>query len=362
MAAVSLDRIGKSFGAVTVIEDVSLRVADGEFVVLLGPSGCGKSTTLRMLAGLELPSRGRIRIGEKDVTRLPPGERDIAMVFQNYALYPHMSVAQNMSFALALRKVSKAEIRRRVQEAAEALHIAPLLARKPKELSGGQRQRVAIGRAIVRAPAAFLFDEPLSNLDAQLRGHMRVELALLHKRLAGTILYVTHDQVEAMTLADRIVIFDKGRIQQVGTPDAVFERPANLFVARFVGNPTMNILPAEAHGASLRIQGTDVVLRGEARAGAPGQPVHLGVRPHDLRPAVEDEPGFDMLVDVVEYLGTETVVVGRLAAAPEHPLVTVLPGRTGGRKGASGHDRLRLSSRPAAMHVFDSATGDRLAA
>ncbi len=356
MAAVSLDHIGKSFGDVTVIEDVSLQVADGEFVVLLGPSGCGKSTTLRMVAGLELPSRGRIRIGETDVTRLPPGERDIAMVFQNYALYPHMSVAQNMSFALTLQGVAKAEIRRRVQDAAEVLHIVPLLGRKPKELSGGQRQRVAIGRAIVRAPAAFLFDEPLSNLDAQLRGHMRVELALLHKRLAGTILYVTHDQVEAMTLADRIVVFDRGCIQQVGTPDAVFERPANLFVARFIGNPTMNILPAERHGAGLRILGTEVVFEADGDAGSPGTRVHLGIRPHDLRPAAAHEPGFDVRADVVEYLGTETVVIGRLDAAPEHAVVTVLPGRMGGR----GADRLRLSTRPAAMHVFDTDTGQRL--
>ena len=358
MAAVSLDKIAKSFGDVTVIQDVSLRVADGEFVVLLGPSGCGKSTTLRMVAGLELPSRGRILIGDKDVTRLPPGERDIAMVFQNYALYPHMSVAENMSFALSLQGIGKAEIRRRVHDAAEVLHIVPLLARKPKELSGGQRQRVAIGRAIVRAPAAFLFDEPLSNLDAQLRGHMRVELALLHKRLAGTILYVTHDQVEAMTLADRIVIFDKGCIQQVGTPDQVFEHPANLFVARFIGNPTMNILPAERHGDALRLLGSTVDLQADGLAVAPGTPVQVGVRPHDLRPAAADEPGFDMRVDVVEYLGTETVLIGRLDAAPEHPIVVALPGRMRMR----GTDRLRLSTTPAAIHVFDTVTGQRLPA
>jgi ABC-type sugar transport system ATPase subunit len=262
MAGLELKNVVKRFGDVTVVQQLDLAVQSGEFVVLLGESGCGKSTTLRMVAGLEEVTEGQVLIGGRDVTHAPPMSRDIAMVFQNYALYPHMDVAQNMSFALSLAGRPAAEVNAKVVAAAKVLNIEHLLKRKPKELSGGQRQRVAIGRAIVREPQVFLFDEPLSNLDAKLRGHMRAELALLHRRLAKTTVYVTHDQVEAMTLANRIVIFDKGRIQQVGTPGEVFNQPATLFVAAFIGTPSMNLLPArwvpggQGDGSGGRLRGT----------------------------------------------------------------------------------------------------------
>ena len=265
-----LTGVSKRFGEVRVVQDLDLTVNHGEFLVLLGESGCGKSTTLRMIAGLEDVTEGTIHINGKNVTNLAPMARDIAMVFQNYALYPHMDVAQNMSFALNLAGTPKDEIARRVNDAAKILNITHLLQRKPKELSGGQRQRVAIGRSIVREPSVFLFDEPLSNLDAKLRGHMRTELALLHERLGKTTIYVTHDQVEAMTLASRIVIFDKGRIQQVGTPSEVFNQPANLFVAAFIGMPSMNLLEGNAQsengeillkGAGFSIPVFDVIVK-----------------------------------------------------------------------------------------------------
>ena len=260
-AGIELIDVTKRFGDNTIVEGVNLKAAGGEFIVLVGASGCGKSTTLRMIAGLESVTEGRILIGDRDVTNARPDERNIAMVFQSYALYPHMTVAENMSFALTLTKTPREEISRRVAEAARILGIENLLERKPKALSGGQRQRVAMGRAIVREPAVFLFDEPLSNLDAKLRAQMRVELALLHKRLGKTTVYVTHDQVEAMTLADRIVILEKGVIQQIGTPTEVFNRPRNLFVAGFIGSPVMNffngtLASAEAvdlPGAGIRV-------------------------------------------------------------------------------------------------------------
>ena len=279
-----LKGVGKAFGTVRVVQDLDLDVYQGEFVVLLGESGCGKSTTLRMIAGLDDVSEGRIFINGRDVTDTAPMARDIAMVFQNYALYPHMDVAHNMSFALELAGVGAAEITRRVNEAAAVLNITHLLQRKPKELSGGQRQRVAIGRCIVRKPSVFLFDEPLSNLDAKLRAHMRTELALLHERLGKTTIYVTHDQVEAMTLASRIVIFDKGRIQQVGTPSEVFNQPANLFVAAFIGMPSMNLLEGQ-----VQVQGGQARLLGPGfafplpDARLQGQSLIAGVRPQTLR-------------------------------------------------------------------------------
>jgi ABC-type sugar transport system ATPase subunit len=345
-SGLALHGVAKRFGEVRVVQDLDLQVAPGEFVVLLGESGCGKSTTLRMIAGLETVSEGRIHIGGRDVTHLAPMQRDIAMVFQNYALYPHMDVAQNMSFALRLAGTAGAEIEKRVQEAARILGISHLLARKPKELSGGQRQRVAIGRAIVREPAVFLFDEPLSNLDAKLRGHMRAELALLHERLGKTTVYVTHDQVEAMTLASRIVIFDKGRIQQVGTPEEVFNRPANLFVASFIGMPSMNLLPA---GALARM----AALPGIAQAA--GEDRVFGLRPQALR--LSDGAGLlRMRVDVVEYLGSESVLVGEVEGRPGTRLTAVVAGNR--------HDLLHrvaaLDADPAALHVFDKATGRNL--
>jgi ABC-type sugar transport system ATPase subunit len=351
-----LKGVGKAFGATRVVRELDLEIRQGEFVVLLGASGCGKSTVLRMIAGLDEVSEGRIFIGGKDVTDLPPRARDIAMVFQNYALYPHMDVAHNMSFALELAGVAKPEIERRVKQAAEILNIGHLLQRKPKELSGGQRQRVAIGRCIVREPAVFLFDEPLSNLDAKLRGHMRAELAMLHERLGKTTIYVTHDQVEAMTLASRIVILDKGIIQQVGTPQEVFNTPSNLFVAGFIGMPSMNLLEGRSEVVDgrpvLRGPGFSFPLPGGV---APGRPLVAGVRPQTLRPA----PAAGMLelqVDLVEFLGMESVLVGRLVGRGEDRVTAVLPGQ----RGDLMHRTVPLEIDPEALLVFDKGTGTRV--
>ena len=358
MAELRLHNLVKRFGDVTVVQQLDLSVASGEFVVLLGESGCGKSTTLRMVAGLEDVTEGRILINGRDVTHAHPMARDIAMVFQNYALYPHMDVAQNMSFALRLAGRPAAEIATKVAAAAKVLNIEHLLARKPKELSGGQRQRVAIGRAIVREPQVFLFDEPLSNLDAKLRGHMRAELALLHERLGKTTLYVTHDQVEAMTLADRIVIFDKGRIQQVGTPGEVFNHPANLFVAGFIGTPTMNFF-----AAGLAQEAGQPVLRGSgfvlpapawlpAAVDGPGQSLVVGVRPQTLRPTAE-AGGLPIKVDVVEYLGTESQIVGHLQVPDGQRISVIVPGDAKPLL----HQGVRLAVDVQALHVFDADSG-----
>ena len=361
MADLQLRNLVKRFGDVTVVQQLDLSVASGEFVVLLGESGCGKSTTLRMVAGLEDVTEGQILIGGRDVTHAHPMARDIAMVFQNYALYPHMDVAQNMSFALRLAGRPAAEIAAKVATAAQVLNIGHLLQRKPKELSGGQRQRVAIGRAIVREPQVFLFDEPLSNLDAKLRGHMRAELALLHERLGKTTLYVTHDQVEAMTLASRIVIFDQGRIQQVGTPGEVFNRPSNLFVAGFIGTPTMNLFKARLaqEDGQLRLRGAGFVLPVPswltAAAAGPEQALVVGIRPQSLRPA--DTPlALHVKVDVVEYLGTESQVVGHLQVPDGQRISAVLPGDAKARL----HQTLALAVEPDALHVFDAASGQSL--
>lgn len=351
-----LQGVSKRFGSVSVVQELDLTVEQGEFVVLLGESGCGKSTVLRMIAGLEDASEGRIFINGKDVTDLAPMARDIAMVFQNYALYPHMDVAQNMSFALDLAGKPRAEIEKRVNEAAEILNITHLLKRKPKELSGGQRQRVAIGRCIVREPAVFLFDEPLSNLDAKLRGHMRTELAMLHERLGKTTIYVTHDQVEAMTLASRIVIFHKGHIQQVGAPSEVFNRPANLFVAGFIGMPSMNLLEG-----TLTPQGDQMFLRGSGFsiplpvAGPWPAQLVAGVRPQALRLA--SGPGLLQLqVDVVEYLGTESVLVGKLAGGSEDRITAVVSGH----RIDLLHQTVALEFDASELHTFDRSTGLRV--
>jgi len=351
-----LQGVSKRFGSVSVVQELDLTVEQGEFVVLLGESGCGKSTVLRMIAGLEDASEGRIFINGKDVTDLAPMARDIAMVFQNYALYPHMDVAQNMSFALDLAGKPRAEIEKRVNEAAEILNITHLLKRKPKELSGGQRQRVAIGRCIVREPAVFLFDEPLSNLDAKLRGHMRTELAMLHERLGKTTIYVTHDQVEAMTLASRIVIFHKGHIQQVGAPSEVFNRPANLFVAGFIGMPSMNLLEG-----TLTPQGDQMFLRGSGFsiplpvAGPWPAQLVAGVRPQALRLA-SGTGLLQLQVDVVEYLGTESVLVGKLAGGSEDRITAVV----GGHRIDLLHQTVALEFDASELHTFDRSTGLRV--
>ncbi len=358
MGHLHLNNLVKRFGDVTVVQQLDLQVASGEFVVLLGESGCGKSTTLRMVAGLEEVTEGRILIGGRDVTHEHPMARDIAMVFQNYALYPHMNVAQNMSFALRLAGRTTDEINTKVAAAAKVLNIEHLLQRKPKELSGGQRQRVAIGRAIVREPQVFLFDEPLSNLDAKLRGHMRAELALLHERLGKTTLYVTHDQIEAMTLANRIVIFDKGRIQQVGTPGEVFNHPANLFVAAFIGMPTMNLFKArlsmEADGPVLRGSGfalpAPAWLPGVSKG--PEQALVVGIRPQALKLS-DDAAALPVRVDVVEYLGTESQIVGHLQVPDGQRVSAIVPGDAK----ALLHQVVRLAVDVQTLHVFDADSG-----
>ncbi len=354
MAGLELRNVVKRFGDVTVVQQLDLAVEEGEFVVLLGESGCGKSTTLRMVAGLEEVTEGQIFIGQRDVTNAHPMARDIAMVFQNYALYPHMNVAQNMSFALDLAGRPAAEIQAKVATAAKVLNIEHLLQRKPKELSGGQRQRVAIGRAIVREPKVFLFDEPLSNLDAKLRGHMRAELALLHERLGKTTVYVTHDQVEAMTLANRIVIFDKGRIQQVGTPSQVFNEPATLFVAAFIGTPSMNLLAVKFDQGSGLLRGDGFALQApawlRAQLKSPDQALTVGIRPQAFQTAAQ--PGIALHVDVVEYLGTESQVVGHLANHAQRITATV-PGDAH----ALLHKTLTLDVPADRLHIFDTTTG-----
>ncbi len=320
MASVALRHVSKRFGGVSAVNDVNLEIDDQEFLVLLGPSGCGKTTTLRMVAGLEEMSEGAILIGDRDVSELPPKDRDIAMVFQNYALYPHMTVADNMAFGLKLRRISKTEIDRRVNEAAEILGLEDYLSRRPKELSGGQRQRVALGRAIVREPKAFLMDEPLSNLDAKLRTQTRVELKRLHQRLGATILYVTHDQTEAMTMGTRIVVMRDGVVQQVDTPEGIYHRPANKFVAAFVGTPAMNLfdvtLVRDGKALHAHIDGQSIELPPDLRQAVgslqEGHTVTLGLRPEDLvfgpLHASSDPLRLSGTVRLVEPLGHENIV------------------------------------------------------
>ncbi len=320
MAGVSIRKVVKAYeGNVQAVKGIDLEIADDEFVVLVGPSGCGKSTTLRMVAGLEEITAGEILIGGDVVNDVPPRDRDIAMVFQNYALYPHMTVFDNMAFGLKLRKFPVNEIKQRVEHAAEILDIKPLLARKPKALSGGQRQRVAMGRAIVRNPKVFLFDEPLSNLDAKLRVQMRTEIKKLHQTIATTTIYVTHDQVEAMTLADRVVVMNAGRIEQVGSPQELYHHPVTRFVAGFIGSPAMNFLPAELFdegGLKLKLSDGTVLAvpreRFEAYAAYKGKPITLGLRPEHLTETHKtEEPGvgrLEVTVDVVEPMGNEIML------------------------------------------------------
>ncbi|MEM6466176.1 MAG: ABC transporter ATP-binding protein [Pseudomonadota bacterium] len=309
MGAITLKAVEKWFGEIQVIKGVDLEIQDGEFVVFVGPSGCGKSTLLRMIGGLEDISRGAIEIDGRDVTDQPPSKRGLSMVFQSYALYPHMSVRDNMGFSLKTAGAPKDEIAQKVQAAADTLRLTEYLDRRPKDLSGGQRQRVAIGRSIVRAPTAFLFDEPLSNLDAALRVEMRYEISKLHQSLSATMIYVTHDQVEAMTLADRIVVLEAGRIVQVGAPHALYSDPENTFVAQFIGSPKMNVMPCSVEGGMAMVPG------GRAVHAAPAAAAQLGIRPEHITLAGAGEGSCDGTVDVVEYLGADTFVLFDCGAA-----------------------------------------------
>jgi multiple sugar transport system ATP-binding protein len=359
MAQVMMKDLNKKYDEVHAVKDVNLHIRDKEFVVLVGPSGCGKSTTLRMVAGLEEITAGEIMIGDRVVNDLPPKDRDIAMVFQNYALYPHMTVYDNMAFGLKMRKFPKPEIAKRVGDAAEILGIQELLKRKPRQLSGGQRQRVAVGRAIVRHPQVFLFDEPLSNLDAKLRVQMRVELKRLHDRLETTAIYVTHDQVEAMTLGDRVVVMKDGWIQQVGEPLELYGKPANRFVAGFIGSPSMNFVEmtvADANGAlwadtpGLRVKVPPAIA---GRLGPyKGQRVTLGIRPEDLRVATGSDAAdysFDTAVEVVEPLGSEILLDVRAGT-------NVIVARVEPTVRVKHHDKMRLALHPERVHFFDNKT------
>ncbi|MEE2038015.1 sn-glycerol-3-phosphate ABC transporter ATP-binding protein UgpC [Nocardiopsis sp. CT-R113] len=341
------------------VDELSLEVEDGEFLVLVGPSGCGKSTSLRMLAGLEEVDSGTIRIGGDDVTDSSPLERDIAMVFQSYALYPHMSVAQNMAFALEMAKVAKPERERRVLEAARLLDLEPLLDRKPKALSGGQRQRVAMGRAIVREPRVFLMDEPLSNLDAQLRVSTRTQIAALQKRLGVTTVYVTHDQVEAMTMGDRVAVLKDGVLQQCDSPMRLYERPANAFVAGFIGSPAMNLREFPLAGEGVRVGDADVPLTPDQRrrlAAEGASSALLGFRPEAVDLVGEDE-GFAMEVGLVEHLGADCYLYGGL---PGHPGDADLVVRVAPHLAPAAGRIVRLGVRPGRVHVFSPRTGERL--
>jgi sn-glycerol 3-phosphate transport system ATP-binding protein len=351
MAEIKLTDLTKSYGSTEVLHHVEGDIKDGEFVVIVGPSGCGKSTLLRMVAGLETVTSGEIRIGDLRVNELEPSERDIAMVFQNYALYPHMSVRENMSYGLKIRKLPKAEINKRVEEAADILEIRQYLERKPRQLSGGQRQRVAMGRAIVRDPQVFLFDEPLSNLDAKLRVQMRLEIRKLQQRLGVTSIYVTHDQVEAMTLGDRLMVLNGGYVEQFGTPIELYDRPASVFVAGFIGSPSMNFVPATAASEGVALP-TGVTLSG---AHAHNGPVLLGVRPEHLIP---DEAGpISIDVEMVEQLGANTLLHGTLSGT-EHEMIASVAGHVTTPSGAQH----RFSPAPDSLHLFDLETQKRLGA
>jgi len=351
MGAVSINDVRKSYGGMEVLHGVSVDIKDGEFVILVGPSGCGKSTLLRMIAGLEEITSGEISIAGRVVNNLPPKDRDIAMVFQSYALYPHMTVEQNMGFSLKLQRVSKEETRQRVDAAAAILGLEPYLKRFPRHLSGGQRQRVAMGRAIVRKPAVFLFDEPLSNLDAKLRVQMRSEIKQNHMRLKTTTVYVTHDQIEAMTMADRIVVMHDGVIEQIGTPLELYDRPANLFVAGFIGSPAMNMLRGKVEGNEfVSDNGTHINLS-MTPANSSGRTVTLGVRPEHF---ALDPNGVPAEILTVEPTGSETQVIARYAGheitGAFRERITALPGES-----------IKITPIPGSVHLFDAQSGARIA-
>jgi multiple sugar transport system ATP-binding protein len=354
MASINVIDVRKSYGAHEVIHSVSLDIGDGDFVVLVGPSGCGKSTLLRMIAGLESITSGLVKIGNRVVNKLAPKDRDIAMVFQNYALYPHKTVAENMGFGLKLRRAPKSEIETRVRRAAEILDVAPLLGRYPRQLSGGQRQRVAMGRAIVRDPQVFLFDEPLSNLDAKLRVQMRAEIKELHQRLKTTTVYVTHDQIEAMTMADRIVVLRDGVVEQIGAPLDLYDRPANLFVAGFIGSPAMNFLKGViklGDKPTFMIDGGISLPLASAPAGSDGRPAIYGIRPEHL--TLGGPNGMPAEISVLEPTGQETQVFAKLG---EQKIVAVFHQRMSAKPG----ETLLMSPDVASAHLFDEKTGARL--
>ena len=386
MAKIELDGVSKVFGSdVVAVNDVSLEIGDGEFMVLVGPSGCGKSTILRILAGLEDVTAGEVRIGERDVTDLAPKDRDIAMVFQNYALYPHMTVEQNLAFGLRIRKTPKQDQRRRVDDVAKILGLEALMGRKPAELSGGQRQRVAMGRAMVREPVAFLMDEPLSNLDAKLRVQMRAQLLRLHERLKTTTVYVTHDQVEAMTLGHRVAVLKDGLLQQVDTPQRLYQHPKNLFVAAFIGSPPMNLVEARVQGRTISFGGIELPVDGSTDLREyEGRDLILGIRPSDLEDTEvwhnERLPTIDVMAEVTEELGSEVNVIFAVDAPPvltedtvaaasieeENDDISLIAdtrdqarfcARVDARTRAAAGGSIRLSVDPARFHFFDPDTG-----
>jgi len=353
MASVAIRDVKKAFGATSVIHGVDISIRDGEFVVLVGPSGCGKSTLLRMIAGLENITAGEIRIGDRVVNNVPPKERDVAMVFQNYALYPHMTVAANMAFSMKLRGAPQSEIEERVNRAATILGLSQLLGRYPRQLSGGQRQRVAMGRAIVRDPQVFLFDEPLSNLDAKLRVQMRTEIKELHQRLKTTTIYVTHDQIEAMTMADKIVVMHDGRVEQIGAPLELYDRPDNLFVAGFIGSPAMNMIKGRIRvNGTASFEGPAGVIFSLAAAGSgnDGRPAVYGVRPEHF--SLSDD-GAEAEVQVIEPTGSELQVVAKLGG---EDIIAVFRERHQFKPG----EKIRLKPDPRLVHLFDESTGKRL--
>ena len=362
MATVTFDKATRLFPGSDrpAVDQLDIEIGDGEFLVLVGPSGCGKSTSLRMLAGLEDVNGGSIRIGERDVTNLAPKDRDIAMVFQNYALYPHMTVGENMGFALKIAGVAKDEINKRVMEAAKILDLEQYVDRKPKALSGGQRQRVAMGRAIVRSPQVFLMDEPLSNLDAKLRVQTRSQIAALQRRLGVTTVYVTHDQVEAMTMGDRVAVLKDGILQQVDTPRKMYDAPSNVFVAGFIGSPAMNLLQVDVEGGNLRFGGATLPVPPEtaAQADAAGRKVTLGVRPEDMD-LVGEGQGLSTVVNLVEELGADAYVYGTATVdGEEQDIIARVDGRRPPKKGEQVH----FAPKTGHIHLFSIETGLRLPA